>query len=120
MEILLDLVQRGIPYKHDLQQFREENYLFADETLFYPFADCEDRAVLFARLVKHYTGLDVVGLDYPDHVSAAVKLNEDNPGDYILVNDQRYYICDPTYIGAKPGMAMECMKNERPVVIPVN
>jgi len=117
VEILLELVQRGIPYKQDLQQFGEENYLFADETLYYPFADCEDRAVLFARLVKHYTKLDVVGLDYPDHVSTGVKFNEEIPGDYILLNGERFYICDPTYIGAKPGMVMECMKSERPVVI---
>ncbi|TSA29452.1 MAG: hypothetical protein D4R67_01960 [Bacteroidetes bacterium] len=120
VQILLDLVQRGIPYRQDLEQFGEENYLFADETLYYPYADCEDRAVLFARLVKQYTGLEVVGLDYPDHVSTAVHFDDPIAGDFILVNNQRYYICDPTYIGAKPGMAMECMRNEKPDVILVD
>ena len=42
---LLKFVHESIPYKTDEEQFGHEKYLFADETLYYPAADCEDRAV---------------------------------------------------------------------------
>ena len=39
---------------------------------------------------------------------------------YILVNNEKFFICDPTYIGAGPGMAMGDMKNQSPEIIVVN
>jgi len=119
VSILLNLMFEGFPYKPDQEQFGREDYLFADEALFYPFTDCEDRAVLFAQLVSHFTKLTTVGLEYPDHVSVAVKFNEPIIGDYIILNNDKYYICDPTYLGSEIGMAMDSMKKSAPIIIPV-
>ncbi len=104
--ILIDFVQRAFQYKVDDEQFGEERTLFANETLYYPYSDCEDRSLLYATLVKDLLGLDVVLLDYPEHIATAVKFNQDIDGDYMLINDEKYLICDPTYIGATIGICM--------------
>ncbi|MEI7897710.1 MAG: hypothetical protein WCJ26_11795 [bacterium] len=115
--VILNFVQKSIPYKVDEAQFGKENYLFADETLYYPFSDCEDRAILLSKLVERYTGLKTIGLDYPEHVSLGVNFTKPMQGDYIIFNTEKYYICDPTYIGAKIGMAMGFMKDQNPRII---
>jgi len=110
----------SFPYKTDQDQFGREKYMFCDEAVYYPYTDCDDRSVLFARLVKHYIGLEVIGLDYPNHVSVGVRLTASIKGDYLLYNNSRFFICDPTYIGAQAGMAMDEMKTIKPEVITVN
>ena len=114
---ILNFVQRSIPYKTDEQQFGKENYLFADESLYYPGSDCEDRAILLSKLVERYTRLKSIGLEYPDHVSLGIKFTKPIQGDFVIFNGEKYYICDPTYIGAKIGMAMDFMKDQNPRVI---
>ncbi len=44
VNLLLRFVQKAFRYETDQDQFGEENYLFPEETLFYPYSDCEDRA----------------------------------------------------------------------------
>jgi len=119
VETLLHFVQESFPYKNDFEQFGNENYLFPDESLYYPAIDCEDRSVLFAKLVKEYTGLACIGLDYPEHVAVAVALPGYGTGDFVLYDEKRYYICDPTYIGASCGEAMPEYKNIEPRVIEI-
>jgi hypothetical protein len=117
---LLSFIQKSFPYKTDQEQFGKEKYMFCDEAVYYPFTDCDDRSVLLARLVKHFMGLETIGLDYPDHVSVGVKLSNPIKGDYVDFNNSRFFICDPTYIGAKAGMAMDEMKTSKPEVILIN
>ena len=117
VNLLLRFVQTAFPYNTDEQQFGIENYLFPEETLYYPYSDCEDRSVLFAWLVKNLVSLDVVGLDYPGHVATAVQFNEKISGDSVMHNGKRYVVTDPTYINASVGMAMPEFKNERPKII---
>jgi len=117
VNFLLRFVQTSLKYETDEQQFGEENYLFPEETLFYPYSDCEDRAVLFAWLVKSLLNLDVVGLDYPGHVAAAVHFNENVAGDSVSYKGKRYVITDPTYINANAGMTMPDFKRYKPSVI---
>ena len=117
VNFLLRFVQTSLKYKTDVQQFGEENYLFPEETLFYPYSDCEDRAVLFAWLVKSLLNLDVVGLDYPGHVATAVHFNETVKGDGVYYQGKRYVITDPTYINANAGMTMPNLKRAEPKVI---
>jgi hypothetical protein len=114
---LLRFVQTSLKYATDDEQFGEENYLFPEETLFYPYSDCEDRAVLFAWLVQSLLNLDVVGLDYPGHVAAAVNFNEKVSGDSINYQGKRYVVTDPTYINASAGMTMPDFKRFKPSVI---
>ena len=114
---LLDFVQTAFAYATDGEQFGYEKPFFVEETLFYPACDCEDRAVLFARFVRCLVGLDVVLLDYPNHIATAVCFNEDVAGDYLVVGGKKYVVCDPTYIGATIGMTMPQYKNVAPGVI---
>ena len=109
--VILDFVQTAFAYKSDTQQFGCEKWFFGDEMFYYPFCDCDDRAVLFAVLVRELLGLDVVLLDCPEHVATAVALAGDEPGDYVMLDGRRYTICDPTYIGAEVGRAMPSTGN---------
>ena len=118
LNFLLSLIQNGFDYMLDEEQFGREKFLFAEETLFYPFSDCEDRAILFCRLVKLILGLDTLLIDYPTHVASAVKLNE--PGDAIIHNNERYIICDPSYFGAPIAKKMQGQDNSKAKIILVN
>ena len=120
VNLLLSFIQESFPYKTDQEQFGHEKYMFSDEAVYYHYTDCDDRAVLFAHLVKHYTGLDVVGLNYPDHVATAVKFTNPINGDYVPYNGNKYFICDPTCLGARAGMTMDSIKNLKPEVISIN
>jgi hypothetical protein len=120
VNLLLHFIQTSFDYKDDLDQFGHEKYMFFDEAFFYPYTDCDDRAVLFSKMVMHYTDLEVVGLDYINHVSVGVKFNAPIEGDFVSFRDSRYYICDPTYIGAKAGMGIKEFKSQNPHIIPVS
>lgn len=105
--ILLHFVQTAFEYKTDEEQFGTERPLFADETLYYPYSDCEDRAILYSILVRELLGLDVVLLHYPGHLVTAVCFDAENVyGDYLQIDGKRYIVCDPTYINANIGQAM--------------
>jgi hypothetical protein len=117
VNFLLRFVQTSFGYKTDDVQFGRENYLFPEETIFYPYSDCEDRSVLFAWLVRRLLSLDVVGLNYPGHVATAVRLNNSDGGDYIIHDGKRYTVADPTFINATVGMTMPEFKSSRPEVV---
>jgi hypothetical protein len=117
---LLSFVQSAFAYQNDLEQFGYEKYFFVEEIFHYPRSDCEDRAVLFSQLVRSFTGLDVVLLDYSDHVSTAVGLGDDAEGDCIHINNVRYVVCDPTYIGAPVGLSMKAYRDRKVRVLTLN
>lgn len=108
-DMLLNMIQTGFSYATDQEQFGGERSLFADESLFYPSCDCEDRSILYSILVRDLLGLDVVLVHAPGHLFTAVRFSQPAEGDYLKLDGQRYTICDPTYIGASIGQAMpEC------------
>ena len=117
VDILLDFVQTAFPYQTDDQQFGDERPLFGDETLYYPYCDCEDRSILFSILVRELVGLDVVLLNYPEHLATAVRIGDDVEGDYFMLDGKRYVVCDPTYIGSHVGEAMPSLKNAKATII---
>ena len=90
----------------DEEQFGGERPLFPDESLYYPYCDCEDRAILFSVLVRELVGLETVLLYYPGHLASAVRFETGVPGDYLLIDGRKYTVCDPTYINAGVGMTM--------------
>ena len=104
--ILINFVQTAFQYQTDGQQFGYEKPFFVEELFYYPYSDCEDRAMLFSYLVRKLLGLDVVLLDYPEHIATAVRFNGNVSGDYLMVNGRKYIVCAPTYIGASIGMTM--------------
>lgn len=62
--------------------------------------------------------MPVIGLEYPNYFATAVYLGENINlnGDIILYEGKKYYVCDPTYIGASIGMAIPQYKNVNPIV----
>ena len=117
VNFLLRFVQTSFKYSTDEKQFGKENYLFPEETIYYPYSDCEDRSVLFAWLVRKLLGLEVVGLNYPGHVATAVLMEHQVEGDYVTYNGKRYVVADPTYINATAGMTMPDYRDTVPDVI---
>lgn len=116
--ILLHFVQTSFQYMTDGDQFGYEKPFFPDETFYYPYCDCEDRAMLYSTLVRDLLGLETILLDYPNHIASAVRFTEKVPGDAVVVADgTRYVICDPTYIGAPVGQCMDQYKSVGPQVI---
>ncbi len=115
--LLLDYVQSAFDYATDGQQFGYEKPFFVEELFVYPKCDCEDRSVFYRYLVSELLGLDVVLLEYPNHLATAVKFDTDVKGDYVMAAGQKYTVCDPTYIGAGIGMAMPTFKGVKPKVI---
>lgn len=117
---LLAYVQ-SFDYKSDLEQFGREKYFFCEEMYYYPGSDCEDRAVLFSHMVQLLFGLDVVLLDYPDHMVTAVQLPvASSKGHYVTLQNCRYYLCDPTFRGAKVGQLDKRFHNLKTKVIETN
>ena len=119
VNLLLRFVQTAFEYKTDDGQFGEENYLFPEETLFYPYSDCEDRSFLFAWLVRNLLGLEVVGLTFPGHVATAVRFNSPVKGERFTYRGNSYVLADPTYINANVGMRMPSLKGARVEVVPI-
>jgi len=113
---LLHFVQ-AMPYQTDHEQFGRERYLFADETLYFPASDCEDRSVLYAYLVRELLDLEVVGLLYPGHAATAVYFPENVKGDWVEFQGKRYTVCDPSYIGADLGRTLPQASNQMARVV---
>lgn len=117
VSVLLNFVQTAFVYEYDDKVWGRDRAFFADETLYYPYCDCEDRSILLSRLVRDLLGLDVVLVYYPGHLYTAVRFNQDVSGDYLNVDGRKYVVCDPTYIGAPIGLTMPGMDNSGATVI---
>ncbi len=112
LNFLLHFVQKSFKYQRDDEQFGKDKVMFAEETLFYDRSDCEDRAILFAKLVRKIFNYGVVGVQYKDHMSTAlyIPLN----GDSVKFGTKKYVIADPTYINANIGLNMPKYKSMQP------
>ena len=117
VERLLNWVQTAFVYEYDDKVWGGDRAFFPDETLYYPYCDCEDRSILFTRLVRDLLGLKCILIYYPGHLASAVCFTDRVSGDYINVNGSRYVVCDPTYIGASVGHTMPDMDNATAKVI---
>lgn len=116
-ERLLNWVQTAFVYEYDDKVWGHDRAFFAEETLYYPYCDCEDRSILFSRLVRDLLGLKVILVYYPGHLATAVCFPDEVKGDYIVLDGQCYVVCDPTYINASIGMTMSEMDNRKAKVI---
>jgi len=109
INFVLNFVQKAFMYERDQEQFGKEKVMFAYETLYYDKSDCEDRAILFAYLVKKLFGISVVGVKYKDHMATALYIPM--KGDSVKVNGKRFIIADPSYINANIGQSMPKYKS---------
>lgn len=115
VNFLLAFVQSSFAYKTDDDQFGREKYFFVEESLHFPYNDCEDRSVLFAWLVHELLGIEVIGLLYPGHMTTAVALKQARAGfSTVKYQGNHYVIADPTYVGASVGMAMPSYEKLEP------
>lgn len=114
---LLYWVQTAFVYEYDDKVWGGDRAFFAEETLYYPYCDCEDRSILYSHLVRDLLDLDVILVFYPGHLATAVAFDTPVNGDYIDMNNKRFTICDPTYIGAPIGATMPDMDNKTAKVI---
>ncbi|MDY0076265.1 MAG: hypothetical protein RBR87_03230 [Bacteroidales bacterium] len=112
LNFLLGFVQNAFTYKTDQEQFNKEKFFFPEEVFYYSGSDCEDRAALFTYLVKQFLHLDVIGLEYTGHVATAVRTTGEVSGDFLLYDNQKYTIADPTYVNAPLGLTMPKYKNQ--------
>lgn len=103
---ILNYFNYGFAYMRDDLQFGREKPFFPDENFYYPFNDCEDRAILFAKVVKEVLPkLDVVYLHLPIHLATAVRFSPGVKitGTSVNVDGQPYYVCDPTCVPTVAG-----------------
>ena len=119
VESILNWIQSSFKYEYDDEVWGHDRAFFAEESLYYPGCDCEDRSILFTRLVRDLVGLKCILVFYPGHLAAGVCFKEIVDGDFINVNGQRFTVCDPTIIGrgAPIGWTMRGMDNSTANVI---
>lgn len=117
---LLNWVQTGFVYEYDDKVWGHDRAFFAEESLYYPYCDCEDRSILFSRLVRDLLGLDVALIYYPGHLATAVCFPDDVTGDAMMIRGRKFTVCDPTYIGAPVGSQMPGLEYDKTQAIILN
>lgn len=116
--ILIGFVQTAFEYQTDEKVWGQDHPFFPEETLFYPYSDCEDRAMLYSRLIRDLLGLDTVLLYYPGHLAMAVKFNQTIEGKTLIINDEEYTYCEPTCNNYVPvGWCPPKLESIKPTVI---
>ena len=119
VNLLLNWVQTAFEYEYDDKVWGEDRAFFPAESLHYPYCDCEDRSILFSRIIRDLLKLDVVLLYYPGHLATAVAFHQEIRGDFLMYDNRKFTICDPTYIGAPIGATMPGMDNQTAKIIPL-
>lgn len=112
INFVLNFVQNAFKYETDFEQFGHEKVMFAQETLYYDKSDCEDRAVLFAYLVKELFRVGVISVKYKDHMATALYIPMN--GDSVKLGSRRFIIADPTYVNANIGQSMPKYRSIKP------
>jgi len=112
INFVLNFVQKAFEYERDQQRFAREKVMFPDETLYYDKSDCEDRAILFAYLVRKLFKISVIGVKYKDHMATALYIPM--KGDSVKVGGRKFIIADPTYVNANIGQSMPKYKSTIP------
>ena len=100
---LLNWVQTGFNYKFDDEVWGYDRPFFGEESLYYPYCDCEDRAILLTHLVRDLIGLKTALVYVPGHLATAIELNEEVDGCFFMVEGRRFTFCDPTLIVGNIG-----------------
>ncbi|MFP4288842.1 MAG: hypothetical protein ACLFQS_06265, partial [Bacteroidales bacterium] len=96
VNFLLRMVQTSFEYQTDIEHFGGQRYMLPDEVIHYAYSDCDDRAVLFAWLVRNFANKQVAALLYPEHLATAVHFENGNPpGDYVMIDGKEFVVADP-------------------------
>ena len=95
LRLLAAFTRNAFVYKEDKRIFGYSRPMIADEVLYYPASDCEDRSALYFALVRDLLNLPVIAIAYNDHLSVAVSSPELR-GQSFIHGGRRYNVCDPT------------------------
>lgn len=119
LQFLLKVAQ-SFPYGYDETIWGKDRTFWMEESWAYPYSDCEDHAINFSHMVRDILGLDVCLVYYPGHLSSCVEVtDEDINGDYIIYDDKKYIICDPTYFYSSVGKTAPSNNNSEAILIPL-
>lgn len=120
IEFLMAFHHYAFKHKDDLKTSLGEHTNFIEETLMRKYSDCEDLSVLFAAILQGVLGYDVIGLEYPNHVSVAVHAKHVKPrGNVLSYKGKKYSEADPSYAGSKLGMVQPEFKKRTPNILPI-
>ncbi len=105
VDFILKFTQFSFEYQSDMDAYGQEKFSFPEETLVNPFADCEDKAMLFAYLINETMGLKTIGIYYKNanHINIAVESWNKKQKGNIVFEDHKYIICEPTGNGFSAG-----------------
>ncbi len=110
-------VLNGFAYKDDLKTKRGEHTSSIHETLVSDVSDCEDRSILLAALIRGVLGLEVVALEFPNHITLAVHFPDFVPTEQDEVynyNGKLYLSADPSCFG-ELGNVNPDFKGKQPI-----
>lgn len=113
---LLKFTQNAFEYATDGDFHGFEKPYFLEEILYYPKCDCEDRAMFYTYMLWNALGVENHLVAYPGHESASVCLDEPIKGTSYDYDNHRFYISDPTFIGASTGMCMPAYTSTQPEI----
>ncbi len=104
IDFLLSFAQQAFPYKKDMDAIGKEKFAFPEEVLSNNFADCEDKSVFFAYMVREVFQMQSIALIYfqQHHLNVAVAINSKDGYNFVF-NNQKYIVCEPSGIGFVPG-----------------
>lgn len=105
LDFILAFLQESFPYRRDRDYLNYDRHNFSEQTLAAPYADCEDKAILYAQLVRDVLGLSAI-LVYNsalEHVAVGIAWKEPGAGTTVQFQNQRYLICEPANYGYRSG-----------------
>ncbi len=116
---ILNWVQTVLEYEYDDKVWGHDRSFFPEESLYYPYCDCEDRSILLTRIVRDLLQLSCILVYYPGHLAAAVELTDEGAsGDYIELQGKKFYIMDGAILsGAPVGVTMSGKDNSSAKVV---
>lgn len=95
VDYLMKFTRNAFLYENDEEHFGKEKRLSPEQTLFYTYSDCDDRAALFFYLIKEIYDLPMIALLYPTHITMAVQFKKP-VGKPIIYEGKEYSVCEPT------------------------
>lgn len=117
LNMLLDFVQTAFRYEMDSDRWSKERFFFPGEIWYHDASDCDDKAILFSRLVRDILKLKVALVFWPGHLSCAVNLDGHQEGFMFDVSGEKFVSCDPTMPEACVGDVMEVLKDVKASLI---
>lgn len=115
---ILNWIQTGFEYEYDDTVWGYDRAFFPEESMYYRYCDCEDRSILFTRIVRDLIGLKCVLVYYPGHLAAAVDITEgDVTGKYVECEGRKFFIADGTIMGTGAPVGTSFSDNSTAKVI---